>query len=98
MTGSPLKWQGKNHRSGFRSKHRAHQALAVFAAGLGDLGDAVEHQHRRQRQLGVAGAEQLAAAAGQEVFVVKARTPLLHPHPVPGRWFLGSPRRLELLT
>ena len=49
----------------------ADHALAVLAAGLGDLGDAVEHQHRRQRQLGVAGAEQLAAAAGQQIFVVE---------------------------
>ena len=30
-------------------------ALAVPAALLGDLGDAVEHQHRRQRQLRIAG-------------------------------------------
>ena len=32
-------------------------------------GDAVEHQHRRQRQLGVARAEQLAAPAGQQLLV-----------------------------
>ena len=38
-------------------------AFAVRAARLGDGGDAVEHQHGGQRQLGVAGAEQLAAPA-----------------------------------
>src|SRR6516165_188498 len=46
-------------------EHAADQAFAVFAAGFRDLGDAVEHEHRRQRQLGVAGAEQLAPRAGQ---------------------------------
>ena len=48
-------------------------ALAVRAAGLGDAGNAVEHEHRRQRQLGVAGAEQLAPAAGQQILVFVAR-------------------------
>ena len=51
----------------------ADQALAVLAAGLRDLGDAVEHQHRRQRQLRPFG-EQLAAAAGQQVLVLEARS------------------------
>ena len=49
-------------------------ALAVRAAGLGDAGDALEHEHRRQGQLGVAGAEQLAAAAGQQILVFVARS------------------------
>src|SRR5690348_14120140 len=40
----------------------AHQALAEFTAGLADFGDAVEHQHRWQRQLGITRAEHLAAA------------------------------------
>src|SRR5690606_33130628 len=56
----------------------ADQALAIFAAGLVDLGDAVEHQHRRQRQLCIAGAEHLAAAAGQQVLVLVAVLPLVH--------------------
>ena len=43
--------------------------LAVFAASLRNLGDAVEHQHRRQRQLRIAGAEQIAMATGKQVFV-----------------------------
>ena len=40
--------------------------------------DAVEHQHRRQRQLRVAGAEQLAAPAGQQILVVELVPPLCH--------------------
>src|SRR5436190_2062935 len=46
-------------------EHGADQALAVFAAGFRDLGDAVEHEHGRQRQLGVARAEEFAPRAGQ---------------------------------
>ena len=56
----------------------ADQALAVFAAGLGDFRDAVEHQHRRQRQLGIAGAEHLAAAAGQQILVFITVAPIQH--------------------
>jgi hypothetical protein len=32
-------------------------AVAVLAALLGHMGDAIEHQHRRQRQLRIARAE-----------------------------------------
>src|SRR5690606_774194 len=39
-------------------------ALVEGAAGFGNIGDAVDHQHRRQRKLCVAGAEKLATAAG----------------------------------
>src|SRR5215467_2662511 len=46
-------------------EHGAHQALAVLAAGFRDLGDAVEHEHGGQRQLGIAGAEEFASRAGQ---------------------------------
>src|SRR5689334_13521123 len=56
----------------------AHHALAVLAAGLGNLGNAVEHQHRRQRQLGVAGPEQLAPAAGQQILILIATAPIEH--------------------
>ena len=38
-------------------------ALVEFTAFLGDANDAIEHQHRRQRQQGIAGPEQLALAA-----------------------------------
>ena len=43
-------------------------ALAVLAAGVGDLHDAVEHQHGRQRQLRVAGPEQVPLGALDQVF------------------------------
>jgi Flp pilus assembly protein TadD len=40
-------------------------AIAVLSALLLDLRDTVEHQHRRERQLRVAGAEQFASRASQ---------------------------------
>ncbi len=66
----------------------ADDALAVLAALLGNFGDAVEHQHRRQRQLGVAGAEKFPAAAGQQIFVFEAMTLAFHRRDVPdlGTW------------
>src|SRR5262245_48672753 len=51
---------------------------AVLAALFLDLADAVEHQHRRQRQLGVARAEQLAASAGEKVLVLELIPSLWH--------------------
>ena len=50
----------------------ADEALVEFAAGLADLGDAVEHQHRRIGQLRIAGAEQFAAGAGQQILIAVA--------------------------
>src|SRR3546814_1163570 len=44
-------------------------ALAVFAAVADDFHDPVEHQHGRQRQPGIALAEQLAMRASQKIFV-----------------------------
>ena len=38
--------------------------LAVLAPLLGDAGDAVEHEHGRQRQLCIAGPEKLATGTG----------------------------------
>src|SRR6185312_12441992 len=61
----------------------ADHALAVRAAGFGNFRDAVEHQHRRQRQLRIAGAEQLAAAASQQVLVLETVSPLVHRHNIP---------------
>ena len=73
MTGSPLKWQAKN------------QSVAGLPAILSSatiwplpcappvsvmLANALEHQHRRQRQLGIARAEQLAAPAGEQILVL----------------------------
>src|SRR5690606_18545826 len=48
------------------------EALVVGAAGGRDVGDAVEHQHRRQRQPGVARAEELAVTASDQLVVVVA--------------------------
>ncbi len=78
MTGSPLKWQPKNQRSGLIDEFGAKEAFAVRPALLGDLRDAVEHQHRGQRQLGVSGPEQLAAAAGEQILEFKAGASFAH--------------------
>ena len=56
----------------------AHLAFSIGAACLGNALNPVEHQQGRQRQLGVAGAEQLAPAASQEILVVEAVTPVIH--------------------
>ena len=61
-----LEVAGEEPEVGLDVELGADLALAVLAAVLADLGDAVEHQHRRQRQLGVARAEQLAPAAGEQ--------------------------------
>src|SRR5688572_27465462 len=53
-------------------------ALAMGAPCLRDGGDALEHQHRRQWQLGIARAEQVAPAAGQQVLVLVARWAFRH--------------------
>src|SRR5215831_9983820 len=60
-----LEMAGEEPQVRLELEHGADQAFAVFAAGFRDLGDAVEHEHRRQRQLGVARAEQFAPRAGQ---------------------------------
>jgi hypothetical protein len=54
------------------------EAFAVLSTLLADFRDAIEHQHRRQRQLRVAGAKKLAAAAGQQIFVFEAVPPRFH--------------------
>src|SRR3546814_2191019 len=46
-------------------------ALAERAALAGNACDTVEHQHRRQRQARVAGAEHLTAAAGKQLFAIQ---------------------------
>src|SRR5216684_8721292 len=53
-------------------------ALAVFPARFGNLADAVEHQHRRQRQLCVAWAKHLTAAARQQILVFVTAAPIQH--------------------
>ena len=52
------------------------RAFAMRPAGFGDFRNSVEHQHRRQRQLGVSGPEQFAATAGEEIFVSELGAPL----------------------
>src|SRR6185369_11556473 len=64
-------------------QRRAHQTLAVFAARFRQFGNAVEHQHRRQRQLRPFG-KHLAPAAGQQVLEFKADAPIFHRHPDKG--------------
>ena len=61
---------GEEPEIGLKLEHRPHQALAVFAADLGDIGNPVEHQHRRQGKLWALG-EKLAPPAGQQVLVLK---------------------------
>lgn len=46
--------------------------FAVRATRVGDVADGVEHQHRGQRQLRVALAEQLAATARQQIIEIVA--------------------------
>src|SRR6185437_411075 len=53
----------------------ADQPLAIFAAGSGNFADAVEHQHRRQWQLRIALAKNLAPAARQQIFIVVTAAP-----------------------
>ena len=48
-------------------------ALAMRAPVLGYVGDPVHHQHGRCGQLRIAGAEQLAPRAFQQVFLVELR-------------------------
>src|SRR5215208_7156448 len=64
----------------------ANQPLAVFATGLVDFTDAVEHQHWRQRQLRVARAKHLSAATRQQILVFITAAPIQHtalPLPLP---------------
>src|SRR5690606_34876837 len=52
----------------------ADEALAVLAAVLVDLDDAVEHQHRVGGQAGVAGGEQLTTGAGFQLLAGERRS------------------------
>ena len=72
---------GEEPEVGLQVEHGPDQALAVFPALFGDLGDSVEHQHRRQRKLGIARPEQLAAAAGEQILVVEAGPLVFHSNP-----------------
>src|SRR5262245_6987785 len=52
--------------------------ITMLAALLLHFRDAVEHEHRRQRKLRVAGAEQLPARAGEQVVILDLLPPLSH--------------------
>src|SRR3990172_6084232 len=52
--------------------------LAVGPARVRNAQNALEHQHRRQGQLGVAGAEQLPATASPQILLLEARQTLGH--------------------
>src|SRR5690606_16918874 len=54
------------------------ESLAIFSTLLAHAGNAVEHQHGRRRQLGIARAEQFAPRACQQVFIIVARLSLRH--------------------
>src|SRR5207302_836016 len=56
----------------------ANEAPAIFTPGVGNFADTVEHQHRGQRQLCIARAKHLAAAAGQQILVFVTATPIQH--------------------
>src|SRR5258705_3310447 len=79
-----LEVAGEKPEVGTQIKHRAHHAFAIFTTGLRNLGDAIEHQHRGQRQLRPL-VEQFAAAASQEIFIVEGTTPGFHPNSCPYR-------------
>ena len=66
ITGSSWKWHLKNQRSGLMSSSATISPLPALPPFSRDRGDAIEHQHRRQRQLRIAGAEQFSPGAGQK--------------------------------
>lgn len=47
------------------------ETLAVWTAILADFGDAIEHQHRRQRQLRIARPEEFTAPASEDFLVAE---------------------------
>jgi hypothetical protein len=75
MTGSPRKWHSKEPALRIDVELGDHHAFAVVAALGRGLGDAVEHQHRRQRQLRVARAVQATFARGDQVFIAEGGGP-----------------------
>src|SRR6476620_1786976 len=62
---------------GAQIEHSAQKPFAIGSAGFRDLGNAIEHQHRWQRQLGISCAEQFASGARQKIIVAKAGAPPL---------------------
>ncbi len=54
------------------------KALVELPAGFGNFGDAMHHQHWWQGELCIAGTEQLAACAAEELFIPVARFLFCH--------------------
>src|SRR5436190_1037004 len=52
-----LEVAGKEPQVRLQLQNGPHETPAVFSAGLGNFGNPIEHEHRRQRQLRVALAE-----------------------------------------
>ena len=59
----------KKPQIGLDIEFGADQTLAMRAAGFGNFGNPVKHQHGRGGQLGIAGAEQFPAATGQQIII-----------------------------
>ena len=80
-----LEVAGKEPEIGLEIEHRADQSLAVFAARLGDFRNAVEHQHRRQRQLRALGRKARPARrpAGPRIRKFERRSCIRIPRPAP---------------
>src|SRR5579875_4223336 len=55
---------------GFDREFGADRALAVGTPLFRNIGDLVEHQQRRQRQLRIAGPEQVATPASNQIFII----------------------------
>ena len=57
---------------------RLQLSLAVRTATFRNAGNAIEHEHRGQWELGIAWTEQLAPPAGQKILVLEGRTTFGH--------------------
>ena len=66
-----LEMAGEEPQIGVQVELRDDLPLAMRAAGIVDPGDPVTHQHRRHRQLRIAGPEKLALRAGDKIVVTK---------------------------
>src|SRR5690606_30788907 len=66
-----LEVAGEEPEVGADVELRPDHALAVAAALGGDFRDPVEHQHRRRGEARVAGAEQFAPGAGEQLLAIE---------------------------
>src|SRR5689334_18920336 len=76
--GIVLEMTAEEPEVGFHIELGPHQALAVLAAGLADVRNSVKHEHWRQRQLGISGAEQFAAGARQKILILITAATIQH--------------------